>query len=147
MKTRKATLKDLKEILILSKKWVKEGISLGVGKEKPKELKKILKEGLSFVAINNKKIVGYLLAEFKKAKENLKPVGIKKGQKYLCLDSLYVSKNYRKRGMGTILMKHFLREVKNKRITLTAESVYLDKLTQFYKKFGFKSCYTIMKKC
>ena len=141
---RNASQKDIGEILKLNKKWIKEKSSIGAELEKESDLRESIKHKLLFVAEENKKLIGYLLCYVNKADANWKIFSIKKNQEYIKLDALYVDKNFRKRGIGKLLMKEFLKENSNKKTFLFADNKKLERLVKFYAKFNFKPVYVAM---
>ena len=130
-----ATIKDLENICALEKEWKMEKISPNMLLTTKKVLQKIINDNNVFVAKDNNKIIGYLLFKLHKTNCNL--------------DAIYIQKGYRKKSVGTKLMKHFLslgKIKKCKTLFLHADSIKENKLISFYNKFGFKKIAIVLKK-
>jgi GNAT superfamily N-acetyltransferase len=141
MRIRKATAKDFAEILKLELKWEKEGVCWGVEHPSKKELIKHIKKDIVYVAEEGGKLIGHVIGKIIKAKEFLEWASIKKGQKYGLIEGMYVVKNYRKKGVGALLMKSLMNNFKKKglkAIRLKAVSKNLRELVRFYERFGFQ---------
>ncbi|GBE19936.1 protease synthase and sporulation negative regulatory protein PAI 1 [archaeon BMS3Abin17] len=153
MEIRKANKKDFEELLKLILKctiYHHELDKKNVGGKKLKrgsikELKenetKILKEDLKnssttiFIAIKEKKIVGFITLSFPSKNANIKS---KRGE----INDLFILKEYRKKGIGKMLLKKaltFFRLKKVKLILLNVDSNNFSAL-KFYEKIGFKEC-------
>lgn len=149
MKIKEAKINDCKELSELEKEWSKEKISPLMVCNNEKELIKELKNSSIFLIKINNKIVAYLVCKIRTAKETERVHDIKKGEKYADIDSIYVKKNYRNKGLGSKLLKHCLKKIKKagyKRIILSADSTEMNKLVNFYEKHGFKTLFTRMMK-
>lgn len=120
IKIRKATLKDLNEILKIGKVSFKSNFW---SKEALFKFFKNFPESFLIAQINNK-IVGYIFGKIRKGK----------------IHSIAVSPKWRKKGIGTLLLKEYLSLSKNlkiKKITLhVRESNFAG--VSFYKKNKFK---------
>jgi len=135
MKTRTAILKDLDEVYSLERKWKAEDISPNMQESSKKEIQKAIEEERVLVAEENTKIIGFLLFELH--------------GNYCELDSMYVNKEIRKKGIGKELMKTFLSLPKIKKckmLSLHADSKKENKLVKFYEQFGFKRIAVLMRK-
>ena len=146
LKIKKAILKDIEGVINLNKNWIKEGCSIGAEFEKESDLKKSINKNLLFIAEYNNKIVGYLICYLNKAEDNWKIFSLRKNEEYIKLDALYIEKKFRKKGIGKLLMKEFLRENSKMKTFLFADNKKLQKLVNFYKKFKFKPVYVAMLK-
>lgn len=138
---------DSEQLAELDKVWKKEGVSLGMSPRANKEFIKDCKKAICLVAYLNNKIIGYALGE-KKVYRKKKLFYIKKGEKYVNFDSLYVLKKYRKSGIGKKLVQGLINEAKNQNfdsIQLVADSKEQEKLIALYKICGFEFVFTRMK--
>ena len=148
MMIRKATIKDfeaLKEIKILSKKEELKYSDTLKSIDKNKEIFfSYLKEDLNrknreiFVALENKKVVGMVLAQY------FKPLIISKFWKKGYISNLYVLKRYRNKSVGKKLVTHALKWLKKKNVGHVTLEIHLDNkpTLKLYRKLGFKD-YTI----
>ena len=144
---RAANLEDIPKIMELDKKWHEENITWNFSKLTKKEFQENIINNITLVAEENNKIVGYFLATLEKATSSKHT--IKKNQKYLDIDSIYVVKNYRDRNIGSKFMKYFFKIAKNenyKIIKVAASSLDINSLIRFYEKHGFKPLFTILVK-
>jgi predicted acetyltransferase len=127
---RKSRKPDLKYLVDIDKLANKENLDW-----KPLSLSQFLKIHTKYsiyLAIDKKRIVGYLSTEVKKQnKENV-----------LFLDNLFVLKEYRKEGVSKNLVNIFLEENKSKFSIIKLHSP--KSLENFYKKFNFKTNYLTM---
>jgi ribosomal protein S18 acetylase RimI-like enzyme len=148
---RKATEKDLKELLELTlkstlyhhdldKKFIKpHKLKRGSYKELKKNELKTLKEDLKnpknkiFIAIIEDKIIGFINISFPKKNANIKS---KRGE----IDDFFILEDYRKKGIGKILFKKTLTLFKSKGIKLISLNVNSNNFAtlKFYEKIGFK---------
>ena len=94
---------------------------------------KIVRQGHNFVINNGAITVAYLY--FKYARDESKYRNVE-------LSYLHVSPSYRRKGIGTLLTKHFLKYFKDKGIVWaslwTGKDIELTKGYVMYKKLGFK---------
>ena len=138
---------DAKEIYELYSNWAAEKISPKTPKITFKELKETLKKSTAFVAKDKGKIAGFLICKIKKSKENTIMYKLKKGEEYAEIDSIYVLKDYRKKGIGKELILACKKELKNngyKKIIVLADSSNLKQLMDFYEKNGFNPLFASM---
>ncbi len=138
---------DAKEIYELYSEWAMEKISPKTPKITFKELKETLKKSTTFLAKIEGKIAGFLICKIKKSKEDTIMYHLKKGETYAEIDSIYVKKNLRNKGIGKELMVFCKKELKNhghKKIIILADSVNLKKLMDFYEKNGFNPLFVSM---
>jgi diamine N-acetyltransferase len=96
-------------------------------------------ENAGFVAVDEGKIIGYLVGG------NTKVENYRKVPKVAELDNMFVLKAYRGKGIGTMLHNAFLKwceekKVKILRVQATAQNI---KAINFYRKNGFKD-YTLI---
>lgn len=138
IKIRKARLKDLKEIVKIAKETIefhsqydKELYSNRALKFYPTELKKSIKKALFFVALADKKIVGYVYGSI----HNWYP-----GYKIGNIVDLAVKENYRGKGIGKSLLKTIISTLKKKGCKKAVIQVELkNKIALFlYHSLGFK---------
>lgn len=142
-----ASEKDWDELYNLNKIWITEGISPYALDETKKEFFETLKQSSVYSAIINDKIIGFLICRIRKAGEGERIHNVKKGEEYADLDSVYVRKEYRSKGVGNALLSKCINDVKKagyKRIIVSADSKELNKLVKFYGKHGFKMLFTRM---
>ena len=148
MVIRKASIKDfeaLKEIKLLSKKEeLKYSPTLKQIVKNKENYFSYLKKDLShnnravFIALDNKKVVGMILAQ------SFKPLPISKFQKKGYISNLYVLNGYRKKGIGKKLVNYVLRWLKKKNVSHITLEIHVDNkpALKLYHKLGFKD-YTI----
>lgn len=145
---RRANLNDfeeLKEIKLLSKKGeLKYSETINPIEENKEDYFRYLKKDLTyinrgtFIAIDNKKIIGIVLAQY------YKPLPISKHSKKGYISNLYVKEEYRKKGIAIKLVKkaeEWLKKNKVSHITLEIH-VKNKPALNLYRKFGFKD-YTL----
>ena len=145
---RKYEEKDAEALAKLDKIWEKEGISLGMNPRKAKDFIKNQKKEICFVAEQNNKIIGYACGKKLVYNKKKKLFYLKKGEKWLNFDALYVLKPYRKLRVGRKLVFALIKEAKKEgldSIMLVADSKDQEKLVSFYKKCGFDITITRMK--
>ena len=133
MEIRKAKNSEINEI----KRLVDEFEEMDVIKETFPETyyRRILKKGILLVAIESKELVGICFGTY-----NTK-------EKWADLLGLVVKKNFRKKGIGSSLIKEFEKIVKNKK--LKTIDLYADKTQlQLFKKLSYKQgrTYTAFRK-
>lgn len=138
---RKAEAQDIREISKLEREWVKENISWGIVLSTKEELKEDIKKLIFYVAEENNRIVGSIEGEVKKAEEPRSLFGIKKGQRYGEILSIYISKQYRGKSIGIMLIKKMIGEFRKRKIKivkLKAVSKNIYTLVEYYKRLGFE---------
>ncbi|MDP3881355.1 MAG: GNAT family N-acetyltransferase [Nanoarchaeota archaeon] len=141
MKIRKANLNDLRSIVKLEKLWIKEKISWGLKLTPEKDLEKSLSKEIWYVAEQDTKIIAYANAEIILSTRYMTSLDVKKGQCFGDLKSVYVIKKYRNKGIGSLLIKKCLDDMKKEKvkiIRLRAVSKNLLELIEYYHQFGFK---------
>jgi ribosomal protein S18 acetylase RimI-like enzyme len=140
--------KFAKDLAGLDKTWKREGISPGFETMTEKEFKKDCKKAICFVAESNSKIIGYALGKTGTYKKKKKLFFLKRGEKFVNFDSLYVLGKYRKSGVGKKLILALIKESKNRgfdSVHLVADSKKHADLTNLYKSCGFEVVFTRMK--
>ena len=144
---RVANLNDIPKLMELDEKWDKENITWNFSRLTKKEFEENITNNITLVAEENNKVVGYFLATREKATSSKHT--IKKNQKYLDIDSVYVEKNYRDRKIGSKFMKYFFKIAKNenyKIVKVAASNIDIKSLIKFYEKHGFKPLFAILVK-
>ncbi|MBN1923519.1 MAG: GNAT family N-acetyltransferase [Nanoarchaeota archaeon] len=142
---RPAIIEDIDAVKSLDEVWEKES---NVGGESRNYLKNCIKHSRLFVAQEDDKLIGYSLFTLKKAKKQEYST-LKKGQKYLFIDYVYVLKDYRNKKIGNKLIKaieDYARKIKIGSVYLYAVSSEPEKLISFYKKKGYDVSYVMMYK-
>lgn len=88
-----------------------------------------------FVAKYNDKVVGFLEIEVKETPQN---IHLKK-RKYLWIENIIVKKDYRKKGIGRLLVKKAIEFANNNNINEVELNVweFKDSAIKFYEMFGF----------
>jgi len=145
---RKFEEKDAEALAKLDKIWEKEGISLGMNPRKAKDFIRNREKEICFVAEQNNKIIGYACGKKLTYKSKKKIFYLKKGEKVVNFDSLYILKSYRKLRIGRKLVFALIKEAKKESmdsVMLVADSKDQEKLISFYKKCGFDIILTRMK--
>ncbi len=142
MNIRKATLKDLETIRKLNQKLFKYGYKFDktLDCNWPINNKKYFKEAitkkdsLALVALVNNKIIGYFIGNTKKAED------YRKLKKIAEADDAYIIPEYRRRGIGNLLLKKFLVWAKKKGIKRARALIATQnkKSIAWHKKAGFK---------
>jgi ribosomal protein S18 acetylase RimI-like enzyme len=138
---------DFKELFNLYNNWALEKISPKTVKITSKEFKEQLKKSTTFIAKENNEIRGFLMCKIKKSTEDTIMYKLKKNEKYAEIDSIFIKKNYRKKGLGSKLVKFCKEELKkqeNKKIIVLADSITPKELIDFYKKNDFKTLFVSM---
>ena len=139
---------DAAKLEALEKIWHKEGVSPYMSMNTKSDFLKHDRKGdFIFIAEHNKEIIGYVLVKRKRSKMAVERYNLKRFEKYLELDSLFVLKKHRRKKAGGLLLKKVLDTAKKEgydHIFLAADSVEMSRLVEFYKKFGFKQIYTQM---
>ena len=148
-KIRKATIRDLEDILnlrfaifkrehkeydkSLNTKWAYDPRGK---KQFRKEI--IRKDGFIKVIEVNNKLVGYFWGDIRKR------MFYRKKAKYAAVETMFIEKKYRRKGLGNILLKDFLNWCKKNKVDYISASAYSkNKLAlKFYKRAGFKD-YTV----
>jgi len=141
---RKATIKDLKDILSLHLKLFKNEYqefdkslnmnwTYGEGKKCFKD-RIIKKSGFVEVVENKRKIVGYLCGGIKKR------LSYRKKAKYTELENMFIIKKFRGKGLGTALVTDFINWCKKNKVDYIsiAASAQNNLGIRFYKKAGFE---------
>lgn len=121
----------MSELINLSKVWKDEAISYGIVENAKEDF--VGKD--IYVAYNNRnKVIGYLLCSF--FKENKQTPTIPKGSKVCYVDELYVLKNYRSKGIGTLIFNKMNDDIKEKcdYIELCTSTKDYHKIIHFYKE-------------
>jgi|GEM_PF-3354950 len=147
MITRLAVIEDLPQIKELEQKWIQEGISPYMKPDPVKKLSSSIKKGLVFVAENKEKIVGYTKILVNKATKTLKVYNLRKGQRYIDVDAIYVAKGYRRKGVGKKLLKlveDYAMFNRIKLILLSADNANVQGIIKFYERQGFKTHFVRM---
>jgi ribosomal protein S18 acetylase RimI-like enzyme len=136
---------DLKEIKLLSKKEeFKYSDSIRLVEENKEHYHKYLEKDLRyenrglFIAIEKKKIIGMILAQY------FKPLPISKYKKKGYISNLYILEQYRKKGIGKKLIERSLDWLKKNNTEYVSLEIHIDNedAKKIYKKFGFKN-YTL----
>ena len=136
MKLRKAKEKDLQNFIELRTEYLKRidkqnktSEEVDINKIKKEFQIFLKKDKLFFVAEEKKKIIGYIAGN----------IFINPWNKGGYIDDLYVSNNFRKKGIGKNLIKKFLEELKKRKIKTCQLGVSKTnkKAQNLYKKLGF----------
>ena len=126
----------LENVIELEKQWVDEDITYGVV---PLDKTYFLETDNKyfFLALNDNKAVGYIIAEVIIDNEyNIFP----NGSSYLRVNDIYVLKEYRKREIGDNLLKIVEKEAENngiKHLFISTATKDSDSVIRFYKKNGY----------
>ena len=145
IKIRSANRGDVIYLEHMDKFWKKESISKGFVPRTRRGFIKIINQGaIVVVAEENGKLIGYVCGVIKKARR----ASANEKKYYLDLDSAYMLKTYRNRGVGKLLVRKLIAMTRKKDIDtvwVTADSTELQRLIDFYKSLGFKESYVYMK--
>jgi ribosomal protein S18 acetylase RimI-like enzyme len=125
-----ATKKDFEQFLPIKEEFFRDyNISKKSKEFIVNEFEEYLLKGAIVLAIENKKIAGYLAGEIE---EN-------SYEKFGYISEVFVKKEYRNKGVSTKLKDKFLDFLRGQHITLCRIDVNPDNLAQeAYKKWGFK---------
>ena len=139
--------KDSEKIHELYAEWSAEKVSPKTLPLTLKELAEQLKKSTTFIAKEADELVGFLICKIKKSKEDTIMYHLKKGEEYAELDSIYIKKNHRKKGIGTALINSCRAELKKhnyKKLIVLADSIKPKELMSFYEKNGFETLFVSM---
>ena len=131
MKIYETKLNDdlLKKLILFSEEWEKESCTYGYYKNQKEDI-----EGNRiFIAEENSQIIGYLFATEKISEKDSSI--IKKSEKYMEIEEIYIAKEQRKKGIGQELFKAAEKNFKNEgynQIILTAANRNYKALLHFY---------------
>jgi N-acetylglutamate synthase-like GNAT family acetyltransferase len=139
---RRAEGKDARKIQRLIKEWVAEGTSEGIRVPSTEQIIWNVRRNPVFIALVGNEIAGYLDGRVELAdEEEAVALNSNPGQRFGLINGLYVKKKFRNMHLGQILVKRVLKEFKKLKLKITevkAFSKELEKLTGFYRRFGFK---------
>ncbi|MFA5333428.1 MAG: GNAT family N-acetyltransferase [Candidatus Nanoarchaeia archaeon] len=138
---------DEKELFNLYNTWAAEKISPKTLPVAFNEFKKQLRKSTTFIAKENKEIIGFLICKIKKSSEDTTMYHLKKGEIYAELDSIYIKKNHRQKGIGSSLVRACKEELKkhgNPKIIVLGDSISPHRLINFYEKNCFKTLFVSM---
>jgi len=137
---REATNEDFDEVFSLDRLWTKKEWHPAFTSNNEKWFKKNINKGNVFVAVERGVVVGYASGGFYKSRK--KPYyGLKKGETYFYLDSLYVKRDYRSKGVGKLLLRRVERYATKKGVRyvlLTALSKDIMRTASFYVDNNYK---------
>lgn len=139
--------KDAPQIHGLYSEWVNEKVSPKTLPITIEELRNQMKKSTVFLAKEKNELMGFLICKIKKSAENTNMYHLKKGETYAELDSMYIKKNHRKKGLGKALINACKTELKkhgHKKIIVFADSIKPRELMGFYEKNGFKTLFVSM---
>jgi ribosomal protein S18 acetylase RimI-like enzyme len=131
----------LKPIVKLENIWIKERISWGLKPTPLNDIKESLQKEIWYVVEKEGKIIGYSNAKVILSTRYMTSLDVKKGQRFGDIKSVYVAKNYRNSGFGSILIKKCLNDLKKEKVRivrLRAVSKNLLNLIKYYRRFGFR---------
>ena len=158
IKIRFAKKADSKALASIDNAWRKEAISPGFIPRTEQRFADAIKKDVVIVVEKKGKVFGYALGTVKKARKQhlnidqdvLHINDFGKDAIYTDVDSLYVLKDYRRKGIGKALMRKLMNEVKRrgiKHILLAADNKENPEgLIDLYKSLGFKIVVTYLKK-
>ena len=158
IKVRIAQKNDGKNLYLIDKVWKKEAISPGFIPRTKQRFADAIEKDIVVVAEKKNKIIGYALGSIKKSVKQHVDIDqdvihmneFGKDKTYIDIDSLYVLKKYRSKGIGKILMKKLIKEVKRRgirRVLLASDNKKNpEKLISFYKSLGFEIVVTYFMK-
>ncbi|MBT3464109.1 GNAT family N-acetyltransferase [archaeon] len=158
MQIKKATLSDVKELVKIWNSFVKEHDNTVIKKSPEKKIRRNMvhtsdvifekwiskcirsKLGYVIIAIDNNKIIGYMLCTIKKYDE------IFKLKYYGSINDIYIMKKYRGKGISSKLKDESIKWFKSKKIKYISLSFNSENSLPYkiYKKWGFKDEYTEM---
>lgn len=119
---------EIKEIIELSRLWVQEDISHGI----VEDTKEDITNKRVFVVKEDNKIIACALCHEEKAKiKNISSV-IDDNEDIFEIDSIYVLKEYRNKGIGKKLFKYIEDNIEIKNIVLATSTKDYKKILHFY---------------
>lgn len=118
---------EVNELIGLSRLWVEEGISYGIIEDNPED---ILDKRV-FVAKDDNRIVAYALVHETKAEKNISSI-IKDDEDIIEIDSIYVLKEYRNKGIGKALFKYIEDNTDIDNIVLATSTKDYKRIFHFY---------------
>jgi ribosomal protein S18 acetylase RimI-like enzyme len=140
---REASVEDIDRIYELQRNWSEEGITYGFSPASKEYLTKKLGRYF-FIAQCEGVIVGFVYGTVNIAKD----ISIfTNGEKYIEIDDIYISAEYRNSGIGGMLADKFLDTARKdgaERAIVYSATKDLDNIVKFYKKHGFKAWYVQM---
>ena len=116
---RRAKLEDIKEIKILTKKLLHynyknfdKTINVNWTAQYTKEIKDAIKKtnSIALIALDKEKVVGYFIGRIEQA-ESYKNI-----KKIAEAQEAYITKNYRRKNIGTLFLKEFFKWAKSKKV-------------------------------
>ena len=127
MKIRKATLRDVKACAKISHVPQLSHLYASSDSQAYQYLKDFVKKGILFVAENNNKIIGFAAAEFMLGN-------------FVWLDGIVVEKHSRGKGIGKLLFKSVVKELKKKKVSnlFLIAPIKERKTLKFYETLGLK---------
>ncbi|MCL2831770.1 MAG: Dam family site-specific DNA-(adenine-N6)-methyltransferase [Treponema sp.] len=127
---------NLSAVMELQNEWFFENITCGVVPDAADEILRFPKE-FFFIAADNKKVIGYAASEvIKDNKYNVFP----KGAEYLSVNDLYISKDYRSKGIGANLLsmtEEKAREYGLQDIFISSATKDAAAVREFYQRNGY----------
>ncbi|MBN2016451.1 GNAT family N-acetyltransferase [Candidatus Dojkabacteria bacterium] len=139
----KAKVSDLKRIQTLNQKLFRKefkeydrtlNINWPFEKDGEKYFKKRLRNGCVLVAVQRDEVIGYLCG-------GLKEMGsFKKNVKVAELENMFILKDFRSKGIGSLLCKYFLEWCRNRNVERIRVEAYAknEKGIKFYEEMGLK---------
>lgn len=119
---------EVNELIGLSRLWVEEGISYGIIEDSPED---ILNKRV-FVVKDDNRIVAYALVHETKAEiKNISSI-IKDDENIIEIDSIYVLKEYRNKGIGKALFNYIEDNTDIDNIVLATSTKDYKRIFHFY---------------
>ena len=142
-KYRRARQIDCEDILELQGEWFSEEITHGYQPEMLGSMISKINE-FSYIAECELGIIGFVSASVHEAKGM---IIMNDGEKYIEIEDIFVSSEYRDQGVGGKLVDIALEEAHSKgieRALIYSATKDLDSVVDFYRKHGFKTWYVQM---
>lgn len=138
IKIRPAVLADAKEMWALERSLAREGVLWGEVPNSRAVIKSRIGP-LAFVAEANGRLVGHIIGVVRKS-TNI--CIFRKGQRYVELNAIFISRNWRGRGVGGLLVRMLIKEARKqgfKRFLVYTASKELERAIRFYRGVGFRT--------
>jgi GNAT superfamily N-acetyltransferase len=134
---------DIDNIIGMESRWAQEGITYGLVPSEREQLQGYI--GPYFLVAEAKGItVGFIYGSIKVSEEW---AIMNEGQRYLRIDGIYVSPEFRNRGIGGALLNRLIETAEGdgiQRSLVYSATRELDVILRFYRRHGFKSWYVQM---
>ena len=140
---RQAEESDVDFILRLQRQWSEEGIVYGLVTESEERIRAAIGPYL-LVAVTDDEAVGFISGSVHVSKGT---AVIREGERYLEIDNLYISPEFRRQGIGGDLITQIIARAKARGVayaSLYSAAKDVHGILGFYERHGFQSWYVQM---